>query len=388
MTDPISTKDSVISYTDVLNGRATLETHLRNYLETDRVRFALSLIALSCAGCLVNSIGSASFSAPTGEEKTAAKKVAPKPLSAQELKKLEHEAELLTGNHNARQVIALTTNVLERNPNNPVFLALRGKAFLKIRKRPNAIEDFTASLKLRPDINTYRERAYTYKLMGDAQGCLNDRRTVARLAPTARNVLEVANAQMTLGNINECIEGCKKALTMLDSEPANKRNWAELECNEVLGQAYLGIDQPAKALGPLTRAVELVPGYAEAKKKEHSTSPLASARKYPDANLRRGEALEKTGRLKEAIVDYETAVQARPKSFDYRRSLLRAYRKYNQNDKALALVNQLLIEDDSPDLFYKRADIYKKLGKKDLAKIDEERAKKSEFDIMGSAKSQ
>ncbi len=364
-----------------------METVLQNYLKTYRARFAVLPIAVSCAGGLSLSIGIACSSSPISEGNHAITKVVQKPLSAQELKNLEQAAELLAKKHNAREIIILTCNVLERNPNNPNFLTLRGRAFMAMKKRQLAIDDFTASLKLRPDIQTYRERAYAYKSMGEAQKCLDDWRTVANLAPTAQNALEVANAQMSLGNINACIEGCKKALTMLDTVAPAKRNWTEITICQVLGQAYLGLNEPAKALGPLTRAIQLLPGYAEAKKKENRDSPLAAAKKYPDAFLCRGEALEKLGRLKEAIVEYEVAVEARPKSFDYRRSLLRAYRKAGQNDKALVLVNQLLLEDDSPDLFYKRSDIYKKLGKNDLAKIDEERAKKSEFGIMGSSKS-
>ncbi len=38
----------------------------------------------------------------------------------------------------------------------------------------------------------------------------------------------------------------------------------------------------------------------------------------------------------------------------------RVYRKVGQDEKALALVTQLLQEDDSPDFYYKRAEIYKK----------------------------
>lgn len=56
------------------------------------------------------------------------------------------------------------------------------------------------------------------------------------------------------------------------------------------------------------------------------------------------------------------------------------------NEKALALVNELLQLDDSPDLYYKRAEIYKKLGKDELAKVDFDRARKREDMFMGSRK--
>ncbi len=287
-----------------------------------------------------------------------------------------------------REAMTLINDELAKNPNDAPLLSLRGRAYMTVKKRELAIKDFTASLNLSPIADTYRARAYVYKSLGDAHKRLEDCKTVVKIEPTAENVLEVARAQIAFGQVQECIEGCKKALTMLDTEAPNKRWKVERNINEVMGTCYLGLNEPAKALGPLTKAVHLMPGYAEAKRKEKSDAPLATSVDYPDGNSNRGEALEKLGRLKEAIVEYEVAVKARPKNFDYRRSLLRAYRKAGQNDKALILVTQMLGEDDSPDLFYKRAEIYKKLGKSDLAKIDEERAKKTEYLFMGRTKPQ
>ncbi len=363
---------------------------LQNSSKRHNYRDAAALVALSLTACIIHSASppaTAQAKAKAKEQAQTQTKAA-KPLSASEIKKFEQEAEFLTNHRNSREVVRMASEALEKNPNNPVILMIRGRAYLAMRRRELAIADFTASLKVRPIADSYRERAYAYKLMGQAQRCLEDWQAAAKLEPNAQNVMEVANAQINLGDISAGIEGCKKALTMLNTIEPKHRARVELHISEKLGQAYLGLNEPAKALGPFTKAVQLVPGYAEAKKKENSASPLATAKKYPDGNLRRGEALEKLGRLREAIVEYEVAVKARPKSFDYRRSLLRAYRKSGHNDKALALVNQLLIEDDSPDLFYKRADIYKKIGKNDLAKIDEERARKIETGIMGSIKPQ
>ena len=46
----------------------------------------------------------------------------------------------------------------------------------------------------------------------------------------------------------------------------------------------------------------------------------------------------------------------------------------------------MLLEDDTPELYYKRAEIYKKLGKTAQAKIDLDRAANIEYSLMGTHK--
>ncbi len=166
--------------------------------------------------------------------------MAAKPLSAREIKEFEQEAEFLTKHRNGREAVRLASEALEKYPNNPVILMIRGRAYLAMRKRELAIADFTASLKLRPIADSYKVRAYAYKLMGQAQQCLEDWQAAERLEPNARNVMEVANAQISLGDIKAGIEGCKKALTMLNTVEPKLRQRVELNINEKLGLAYLG----------------------------------------------------------------------------------------------------------------------------------------------------
>ncbi len=124
---------------------------------------------------------------------------------------------------------------------------IRGRAYLAIRRRSLAIADYTASLKVRPIADSYKQRAYAYKLMGQAQQCLEDWQAAAKLEPNAQNVMEVANAQINLGDIKAGIEGCQKALTMLNTIEPKHRARVELNISEKLGQAYLGFKRAGKS---------------------------------------------------------------------------------------------------------------------------------------------
>lgn len=309
-----------------------------------------------------------------------------KPYSPAELKKLAVIAEGYSPRKRAYQLFQLAEDVLKRNPNNPVFLVYRGEANLAMRKREQAVADFTAAIKQKPDYEYYRKRGYTYKVLGYYQKSLADYQMAAKISGRARHLVNVAEIQIEVGNLPACIKDCQKALTMLDTEKdPSDRAYVERLAHQTLGVAYLGSQQYAKAAIHLSKVLDLAVVY-ESKKQGRTLTLKDLAKNYGSSILRRGEAYEKSGRLKEAIKDYELIDSAAPKHFQYQKSLLRAYRSANMNDKALALVNELLQEDDSPELYYKRAEIYKKLGKNDLAKTDFDRARKREDSLMGIRK--
>ncbi len=138
------------------------------------------------------------------------------------------------------------------------------------------------------------------------------------------------------------------------------------------------------ALAALSKALDLLPGWIAANKKNDKPRMVEIAKSDGNRVLRRGEAFEKNRQAERGYFGLRTGSSGVPKELPFRRSLLRAYRKVGQDEKALALVTQLLQEDDAPDLFYKRAEIYKKLGKEAQANVDIARARKSENSLMGS----
>lgn len=330
----------------------------------------------------------------TGASNTSRNKGAEvKTLSAQfeemrreKVKKLGLQGVALANKKNWRGVIATANQVLELEPNNVTWLSMRGSAYWELHRREPAMADYATCLRLHPTAELYETRAWYYQAMGEYTAGLNDIREAIRRKPKVRFFLKEARLLMEHGDYEGAISETKKALTFLKTEPVKTRLELETLCYDTLGLAYLSKKDNRAALEALSKALELIPGWTAACKKNDKSKMIEVAKSDGNRVLRRGEAYEKTGQLNEAISDYELAVAAYPKSFPFRRSLLRAYRRVGQNEKALALVNQLLLEDDAPDLYYKRAEIYKKLGKEAQAKVDLDRARKSEFNLMGSNK--
>lgn len=71
-----------------------------------------------------------------------------------------------------------------QDSNLAVALHNRGIAFADLDRPQDALEDFTASLRLRPDhANTYFRRAYALHVMGRLKDAIADYTTVLRLTP-------------------------------------------------------------------------------------------------------------------------------------------------------------------------------------------------------------
>ena len=279
-------------------------------------------------------------------------------------------------------MVATANALLELEPNNVEWLSQRGGALWGLNKKERAIADYNTCIKLHPTAELYETRAWFNQAVGEYTTALNDIREAIKLKPKTRFFLKESRLLMEHGELKAGLAAAKKGLSYLSSEPAAARAGHEIACYDAIGLAYLSNNQPKETLEALSKALDLS-GWTEARKKNDRAAMLTIAKSDGNRVLRRGEAYEKLGKLPEAISDYELAVSAYPKSFPFRRSLLRAYRKTNQDTKALVLVTQLLQEDDSPDLYYKRSEIYKKLGKEAQANVDLARARQIESKLMG-----
>ncbi len=367
---------------------------MQNFNYFDKRSIAAYLSALAVC---VNSIGcGVALAAPSDiRAAKASSNNGPevKTLSAQfeemrreKVKKLGLQGAAFSMKQNWRGVVATANQILELEPNNVTWLSMRGSAYWEMHRREPAMADYATCLRLHPTAELYETRACYYQALGEYTAGLNDIREAIKRKPKVRFFLKEARLLMEHGDYEGAIAETKKALTYLNTEPAKDRLELETLSYDTLGLAYLSKKDNKGALEALTKALDLIPGWIAASKKNDKTRMVEIAKSDGNRVLRRGEAFEKTGKLKEAISDYELAVAAYPKSFPFRRSLLRAYRKVGQDEKALTLVTQLLQEDDAPDLFYKRAEIYKKMGKEAQANVDFARARKSEYSLMGSDK--
>ena len=351
-----------------------LASHLGNtllqLLKIQRLQCAIFISALILCACF--------YLPPTSS--------ASQETSPTQLKQRQREAELLLDKANPRAAFQVANEVLQKDPGNATFLYLRAMANHKMKRREEAIVDFTASLKIKPDLQTYKDRAYTYKVLGDMHKSLADLQAMVRMSPNSDRIVDVAAMELEVGDIAACIRDAEKAVSMAKTSDSDWK--ARIAAYQLLGKAYIQKNDCQRALQALNNGAKALSTGVDGKKLNKEQIDKYAKGKFEDLFLLRGEAYEKSGKLKEAISDYEYIVSFHSKNTIVRRSLLRAYRKAGENNKALALVSQLLIEDDTPDLFYKRAEIYKKLGKPDLAKVDEQRARKIENDLMGKLRNE
>ena len=283
-----------------------------------------------------------------------------------------------------KTVIRISTELLEYPSVTTSYLETRAAAYSMSKNREQAVEDYSACIRIKPTALLYRLRAKEYHMLGDDAKARADTLEAVKLEPKASLILEQARQQMSHEDYDTAIATARRALTMLDTEPPDKRLEYEIAAHDQIGLSYLQLKEYTKARDEFDKALNLTPEWSQAIKKNDQAKIRSLAKWNGRKILRRGECYEKLGKFKEAQADYELVVESKPKSFDYRRSLLRLYRKAGQDDKALALVTQMLQEDDSPDLYYRRSEIYKKLGKEALAKKDFDRARKIEYDLMGS----
>lgn len=279
---------------------------------------------------------------------------------------------------NPSKAVAIATEGIRSNTDNAAFHEFRGVAYMETRKRDLALQDFSAAIKAKPSGNRYYLRARVYWELGEFKKAGADIEQAAKLEPRAVYKITQANILLDQEETDAAIRSAQAALPLVSKEPIAHRNVITADCYHVIGRAYLNKREPKKALEFMQKSLNLAPGWQKGKSTNDQKQLLAVAKKYGNRILMEAEAYEKAGRTKEAIRDYELIVKAHPMQFDYHRSLLRAYKSDKDYEKALKLLNAMLQVDDQPDLYYKRAEVYKALGKTDLAKVDIARAQKQE----------
>lgn len=300
-----------------------------------------------------------------------------------EFRRLFYKCKELAKKKEFRALVQTTSEGLQKFPHTYDFHAYRATAYLFLHMKEPAMADYSACLRIAPTPQVYMVRGDIYKSLGDIRTALEDYKRAQKLKPRADNLVLMGEAYLEIQDMDTCAATCKKALAMLNTVEKDMRTYTEARANEIIGTVYLAKKDPKQALVSLDRAVKITQSWGPPDPKSIDPNYLNNNAFKSKCILNRGEAYEKLGNLKKAIADYEAAVKFHPKNFDYRKSLLRALKKANEDQRALALINQLLSEDDAPDLYYKRAEILKKMGQIEKANIDISRARKIEYGIMG-----
>jgi len=186
----------------------------------------------------------------------------------------------------------------------------RGAALLKAGKPAEALEDFEAAIKMKPD----SAGAYANRGM----------------------------ALLGLGKSDEAIEACDHALT-LDAKSVVAYNSR--------GAAFLKKGDTAHALADFNEAIKLKPEYAMALSNRGSTytelgnldaaiqdfdKAIYCDPTYPDAWVNRGNAYNRLGNVKHALDDYDQAIELKPEDAMYYNNRAAAYFGLQQYAEAKA----------------------------------------------------
>ncbi len=279
--------------------------------------------------------------------------------------------------HNPAAAIRLATTALEKDPRNAYILLQRGAAYSSLKKRELALADLSASISLHPTAEAYIERMTVHRELENPQKALRDAEDAVKISPRAFFILTVAELQMDVGEVDRSMTTARRGLTMLKTEQPPQRNFVEMSLYQTLAKGYLAKNDPGKGLEYINKALALLPNWTTASKSHNKQLMKKALGTVHSWIFIRANAYTKLRKNSEAISDYELICDMLPNNFTYKKTLIRAYQRANENQKALLLVNKFLKDDDLSYWYYRRSEIYKKFGKEDLAKRDYDRAHQS-----------
>ncbi len=215
-----------------------------------------------------------------------------------------------------------------------------------------ALKEYNRTLKLEPGATTiYRQRANLYLKMGNAAKALDDAQSYVRANPKDTEALILlANIHNTLGQKNAAVLVLEK---VLESEPAHEEallNIANLQMN----------DEPGKALRVLEKLIKINPGATEAYYSlglaHQRLGNVETSRKMFEKVIQLdgdsvpslvllGQMKETAGKMDEAAVYYERALDQMPENLALRIQLVLLHAQKSNFAKIEKLLE--LFKDDA-----------------------------------------
>lgn len=168
------------------------------------------------------------------------------------LKRGEHYRDLLEID---KQVTVLT-EALRIDPKNPGILNLRAAAYTDINDFENAIDDYSAALKLRQSSSYYRERAYCYFKMNKGEASIADYSKAVAMGDRDANIYRLrGRTYARMNKNNEAIQDYEKCLSLTPRHSDR----LEHETMNFLGSLYLKTQQYEKAVALYTKLISYFP---------------------------------------------------------------------------------------------------------------------------------
>ncbi len=190
-------------------------------------------------------------------------------------------------NHDYRSEVALWTDTVGKQPDNPRAHYNLGVALDQARAVPDALLHYREAIRLKPGyVEAHNNLANDLQLSGRLAEALAEIQEAVRLKP------DDAEARYNLGNALFASGRPAAAAASYGAALGLRPDYAEAQTN--LGVALFALGQTADAIASYRTAVRLDPHYAV-------------------AQYDWGNALAETGRAAEAIAHYEAALQLDPR---------------------------------------------------------------------------
>jgi tetratricopeptide (TPR) repeat protein len=222
----------------------------------------------------------------------------------------------------------------------PLVYARRAGAYVAKNDLERAIADYTESIRLKEDANTYYRRGNVYRKLKEFDRAIADYDKSAALNPNSTVALSARAS--TYDEKGDKQRAAAEYATLLEIEPTNEAVWTIWKSTSY--SICVGEKETPAAIRACTALLN-VP-------QQHRDPP----QKIADIYFRRGFRFDQSGAVKEAMADYTESIRLDPRnSRPYKmRSVL--YWKSKQNSLAIA-DSSAAIEMNPRD-----ADVYKMRG--------------------------
>ena len=251
--------------------------------------------------------------------------------------------------------LKVLTYLTEKQPKNPNPVGNRAFRYIALEQFDLAKKDFDKAIELdKTDAVSYLNRAFLETKLKEYKKAVSDLKFAIKLRPDyAKAYANLGDTYFRMEKYEDAIKNCSKAIELSPT-------YIEALMNR--GITYIKLKKYKEALKDLDLVLILYPSMG-----------------IPHFFLNKGKAKYYLGNIEGAEKEFEKSIE-----LSYHTEFHRNFAKYEvfnvkeDYENALEELSKAIDKDVDriPELFELRAELYKKLNKKDLAKQDMKRAKK------------
>jgi len=229
-------------------------------------------------------------------------------------------ARTVARNEEYQSEVSIWQTVVDRWPINPRAHSGLGFALAKTGRTSEAIAQYEAALRLKPD---YADTRYNLGIYAEAHYNLGNAfaktgrtsEAIAQYEAALRLTPDYAEAHYNLGIALAKTGRTSEAIAEYEAALGLKPD--DAESHNILGSALASAGRTSEAIAHFEEALRFAPAFAE-------------------AHYNLGNALAKTGRTSEAIAQYEAALRLKPDYAEAHSNLGNAFAKTGRTSEAIA----------------------------------------------------